>query len=58
VIVAAATLKQADLVFGDVRTMCCESPVLASLTEPYDLEILFRDAPGRAQRVGAAELEE
>jgi phage terminase large subunit-like protein len=53
VIVCAASLKQADLVFGDLRTMCRESPSLAAVTEPYDLEILIKDGPGRAQRVAA-----
>jgi phage terminase large subunit-like protein len=53
VIVAAASLKQADLVFGDLRAMCRESPTLSAITEPFDLTILLKGTPGRAERVAA-----
>jgi phage terminase large subunit-like protein len=54
VLVGAASLKQADLVFGDLRTMATTSPTLRHLLEPYDLEILLRGRPGRAERIAAA----
>jgi phage terminase large subunit-like protein len=53
VVVAAASWEQADLVFGALRTMCKESPTLSTVTEPYDVEILRTDRPGRAFRVAA-----
>jgi phage terminase large subunit-like protein len=53
VLVCAASLRQSDLVFGDLKTMCRESPSLAAVTEPYDLEVLIKGKPGKAQRVCA-----
>lgn len=55
VLVGAASLKQADLVFGDLRTMATISPTLKRVLEPFDLEILLRGGrPGRAERIAAA----
>lgn len=52
--VGAASFEQADLVFGDMKTMCRESPTLSHVTEVFDTEILLREMPGRAYRVAAA----
>ena len=53
VIIGAASLKQANWVFGDLRTCVSESPTLRPLVEPYDLQILLRDRPGVAERIAA-----
>lgn len=54
VMVGAASLKQADLVFGDMDAAITheESP-LSDFVEPYDLRILVRDEPGLAERIAA-----
>jgi phage terminase large subunit-like protein len=52
--VSAATFEQADLVFGDMKTIFRESPTLASFVEVYDTEIVLKGQPGRAFRVAAA----
>jgi phage terminase large subunit-like protein len=51
--VAAASFEQADLLFGDMRNCCRESPTLRGVTEAYDTEILIKGGPGRAYRVAA-----
>ncbi|GLY81848.1 terminase TerL endonuclease subunit [Actinoallomurus iriomotensis] len=51
--VAAASFEQADLLFGDMRDACRESPTLKQFTEAYDTEILVKGGPGRAYRVAA-----
>lgn len=52
--VAAASFEQADLVFGDMKTIFRESPTLSQHAEVYDNEILLKGQPGRAFRVAAA----
>jgi phage terminase large subunit-like protein len=52
--VSAASFEQADLVFGDMKTIFRESPTLSKYVEVYDTEILLKDQPGRAFRVAAA----
>ena len=52
--VGAASFDQADLVFGDLKVMCRESPTLSQVTEVYDTEILVKGGVGRAYRVAAA----
>lgn len=54
VIIGAASLKQADLVFGDLRATVTESPHLSPFASAYDLEIQLRDRPGKAERIAAA----
>ncbi|MDN3356070.1 terminase TerL endonuclease subunit [Actinomadura sp. DC4] len=51
--VAAASFEQADLLFGDMKHSCRESPTLREFTEAYDTEILVKGGPGRAYRVAA-----
>lgn len=51
--VAAASFEQADLLFGDMKHACRESPTLTAHTDAYDTEILVRAGPGRAFRVAA-----
>lgn len=51
--VAAASFEQADLIFGDMKHSCRESPTLKHAVEAYDTEILVRNGPGRAYRVAA-----
>lgn len=51
--VAAASFEQADLLFGDMKHSCRESPTLRHFTDVYDTEILVRGGPGRAYRVAA-----
>lgn len=53
VIIGAASLKQANWVFGDLRNTVTESPTLADLVVPMDLEIQLRDRPGVAERIAA-----
>lgn len=52
VIIGAASLKQANLVFGDLRTTM-RSPTLKPLVEPYELEVRIKDRPGVAERIAA-----
>lgn len=52
--VSAASFEQADLVFGDMKSIFRESPALSQFAEVYDTEILLKGQPGRAFRVAAA----
>lgn len=51
--VAAASFEQADLLFGDMKHSCRESPTLKQFVDVYDTEIQVRNGPGRAYRVAA-----
>lgn len=51
--VCAASYEQADLVFGDMKTMFRESDTLSQIAEVYDAEIQLRNVPGRAYRTAA-----
>jgi phage terminase large subunit-like protein len=51
--VAAASFEQADLLFGDMKHSCRESPTLRHHAEVYDTEIIPKNGPGRAYRVAA-----
>ncbi|UBU10021.1 terminase large subunit domain-containing protein [Nonomuraea gerenzanensis] len=51
--VAAASFEQADLLFGDMKHCCRESPTLRHHVDTYDTEILVRSGPGRSYRVAA-----
>lgn len=51
--VAAASFEQADLLFGDMKHACRESPTLRQFVDVFDTEILVRNGPGRAYRVAA-----
>jgi phage terminase large subunit-like protein len=53
--IGAAALKQANHVFGDLRTTIEESPTLKHLADCYDLQIERRDAKGMAERIAAKE---
>lgn len=53
VIIGAASLKQANLVFGDLKTTMVESATLRPLVEPYELQVLLKDRPGVAERIAA-----
>lgn len=53
VIIGAASLKQANLVFGDLRVCVSESPTLKPLVEPYELQVLIKGRPGVAERIAA-----
>ena len=53
VTVAAASFEQADIVFGNMRTMCEQSPYLRNLTEVYQNSIGVKNGPGRIYRVAA-----
>lgn len=55
VLIAAASLKQADLVFGDLKTIAEQSVTLAPFLEAYSTEILLKGSPGAAERIAAAE---
>src|SRR3546814_1424980 len=52
--VGAASFEQADLLFGDMRHCCNESPTLKHHVDAYDTEILVKNGPGRAYRIAAA----
>jgi phage terminase large subunit-like protein len=54
VIIGAASLKQADLVFGDLKTTIVRSPSLKHFAQPYDLEVQLKDRPGVAERIAAS----
>jgi hypothetical protein len=51
--VGAASFEQADLLFGDMKHCCRESPTLRHHVDVYDTEILVRYGPGRAYRIAA-----
>jgi phage terminase large subunit-like protein len=53
VAVAAASYEQANLVFGTMKTMCNESPLLQDMVITYENEIQVKNASGRAFRVAA-----
>lgn len=53
VIIGAASLKQANLVFGDMRQAIAKSPTLGPLADCLDLEIELRDEDGVAERIAA-----
>jgi phage terminase large subunit-like protein len=53
VAVAAASYEQANLVFGTMKTICNESPLLKDMVTTYENEIQIKNAPGRAFRVAA-----
>lgn len=50
--IGAASFEQADILFGAVRVMVTEGP-LVDFLEVYDREILIKDGPGRMYRVAA-----
>lgn len=52
--VGAASFDQADLLFGDMKHACRESPTLRHHVDVFDAEILVRNGPGRAYRIAAA----
>ncbi|MGW6910260.1 terminase large subunit domain-containing protein [Streptomyces sp. NPDC054940] len=52
--VGAASFEQADLLFGDMKNCCNESPTLKHHVDVFDTEILVRNGPGRAYRIAAA----
>lgn len=51
--VCAASFEQADLVFGDMKTMFRESETLSQVVEVFDSEIQLIGTPGRAYRTAA-----
>jgi len=53
VAVAAASYEQANLVFGTMKVMCDESPILKDMVETFENEIQLKNSPGRAYRVAA-----
>ena len=53
VAVAAASYEQANLVFGTMKTMCDESPVLRGMVETFQNEIQVKEGSGRAYRIAA-----
>jgi hypothetical protein len=53
VLVGAASLNQADRVFGDMGIAISESPTLRDLAACFDLEIQLLYEPGTAERVAA-----
>lgn len=57
VIIGAASLKQANLVFGDLKTAIVGSVEhpgpLKPYVEPYDLRVLLKGQPGVAERIAA-----
>jgi phage terminase large subunit-like protein len=54
VVVAAASDKQADIVFNAAKRMCEYSPTLRDATIRYRWEIILRDGPGKLERVAAS----
>lgn len=54
VVVAAASDKQADIVFGACREMCRRSPKLAALTISYRWEIRAKSGSGKIERVACS----
>lgn len=53
VAVSAASYEQANLVFGTMKTMCDESPVLRGMVETFQNEIQVKEGSGRAYRIAA-----
>lgn len=53
--IAAASFEQADLMFGDMKHACRESPTLRHFVDVYETEIVPRSGPGRTFRVAAME---
>jgi phage terminase large subunit-like protein len=53
VAVAAASYEQANLVFGTMKTICTESPVLSGMVETFQNEIQVKNGSGRAYRIAA-----
>jgi phage terminase large subunit-like protein len=54
VIIGAASLKQGNLVFGDLKTgVSNEGAPLEPYVEPYDLRVFLREEEGVAERVAA-----
>lgn len=53
VVIGAAALKQANLVFGDLKTTIAQSDRLSHLADPFDLQVLLKDRPGVAERIAA-----
>jgi phage terminase large subunit-like protein len=57
VIIGAASLKQANLVFSDLKTTMlgtdAQPSPLRPFVEPFDLQILLKDRPGLAERIAA-----
>lgn len=53
VIIGAASLKQANYVFGDLRSCFTESKTLKHAADAYDLQIVLKNGPGIAERVAA-----
>ncbi|MEU1596195.1 terminase large subunit [Streptomyces sp. NPDC005708] len=51
--VGAASFEQADLLFGDMKHCCRESPTLKHHVDVFDTEILTKSGPGRAYRIAA-----
>ncbi|MDO2354666.1 terminase TerL endonuclease subunit [Mycobacterium avium] len=51
--VAAASLEQAELLFGDMRQCVSESKTLSRVMMPFEHEIQVKDGPGRAYKVAA-----
>lgn len=51
--VGAASFEQADLLFGDMKHCCRESPTLKHHVDVYEAEILVRNGPGRAYKIAA-----
>lgn len=54
VVVAAASDKQADIVFDAAKRMCEMSPALAAQTNRFRWEIQLTDRPGKLERVAAS----
>lgn len=53
VIIGAASLKQANLVFGDLKTTITRSDTLKHFAQPYDLQVQLKDRPGVVERIAA-----
>jgi phage terminase large subunit-like protein len=53
VAVAAASFEQANLCFGNMRTVCEQSPYLRDMVETYENVIQVKNGSGRAFRVAA-----
>lgn len=54
VVVAAASDKQADIVFDACKRICEMSPELAKQTDRFRWEIQLKDRPGKLERVAAS----
>lgn len=53
VMIGAASLKQANVVFGDLKTGATESPTLRDHVLPFELEMQLVDGPGIVERLAA-----